>query len=116
MIGDVPDDTGAVHDTVIAAAPGVVVSPVGAPGGAGVGCGVATADGSDGTLDPEIEGYAEGLAQLSPASIAQAKATIEALTAGRADPDIAAGFEALFVGPDFAEGRAAFLGRRPPRF
>ncbi|CAB4582506.1 unannotated protein [freshwater metagenome] len=52
MIGDVPDDTGAVHDTVIAAAPGVVVSPVGAPGGAGVGCGVATADGSDGTLDP----------------------------------------------------------------
>jgi len=70
----------------------------------------------DGTLDPELEGYAEGLAQLSPASIAQAKATIEALTAGRADPDIAAGFEALFVGPDFAEGRAAFLGRRPPRF
>ncbi|MGA0827914.1 MAG: enoyl-CoA hydratase/isomerase family protein [Gemmobacter sp.] len=69
-----------------------------------------------GTLDAEIADYAEGLAQLSPASIAQAKATIEALTAGRTDPAIAAGFEALFVGPEFAEGRAAFLGRRPPRF
>lgn len=69
-----------------------------------------------GTLDAEVDAYAVELARLSPASIAQAKATINALTAAQAEPAIMDGFAALFVGPDFAEGRAAFRERRPPRF
>lgn len=60
--------------------------------------------------------YATGLADLSPASIRQAKATINALAPATSDPALLSGFAALFSGPDFAEGRAAFLERRAPRF
>ena len=60
--------------------------------------------------------HAAALAELSPASIRQAKATINALAPATTDPAIVAGFTALFSGPDFAEGRAAFLERRAPRF
>jgi enoyl-CoA hydratase/carnithine racemase len=73
---------------------------------------VSEADG----LDTAVAEYAETLARLSPASIAQAKATVNALAPACADPALLAGFAALFSGPDFAEGRAAFLGRRAPEF
>jgi enoyl-CoA hydratase/carnithine racemase len=61
-----------------------------------------------------VQDYAAGLAELSPASIRLAKATVDAL---RPPPGPGgAAFDALFSGPDFAEGRAAFLERRKPRF
>jgi enoyl-CoA hydratase/carnithine racemase len=69
-----------------------------------------------GGLDPAVDDYAETLARLSPASIAQAKATVNALAPACADPALLAGFAALFSGSDFAEGRAAFLARRAPEF
>ena len=69
-----------------------------------------------GALDADVAACAEELARLSPASIAQAKATVNALAPVADDPALIAGFLALFSGPDFAEGRAAFLARRPPRF
>lgn len=70
------------------------------------------------TADPltGAEAHAEILAGLSPASIRQAKRTVNALAATACDPAIAKGLAALFQGPDFAEGRAAFLERRKPRF
>ena len=64
--------------------------------------------------DDAVDRYASGLAELSPASIRVAKATVDALGLR---PEVAnAEFQALFSGPDFAEGRAAFLGRRKPVF
>lgn len=67
-------------------------------------------------LDAEVAAYAETLAAMSPASLAQAKATIDAMAPRVADPALEAAFAALFSGPDFAEGRAAFLEKRAPRF
>jgi enoyl-CoA hydratase/carnithine racemase len=73
---------------------------------------------ADDALAAETLAYAESLAALSPASIRVAKAMVNRLTqpdpAGRAE--MQAAYEATFAGPDFAEGRAAFLERRPPRF
>jgi enoyl-CoA hydratase len=60
--------------------------------------------------------YAETLAQLSSASIRQAKRTVNALAAAASDAALASDLAALFSGADFIEGRAAFLERRPPRF
>jgi enoyl-CoA hydratase/carnithine racemase len=71
---------------------------------------------AQGGLEAAVSDYAEALAALSPASIAQAKATVNALAPSSADPALRAGFAALFSGPDFAEGRAACLDRRAPRF
>lgn len=65
---------------------------------------------------PAAAARAEALAALSPASIRQAKRTVNALAAAARDADLARGLADLFRGPDFAEGRAAFLERRPPRF
>lgn len=62
------------------------------------------------------EAYANTLAELSSASIRQAKRTVNALAAATTDATLARGMAALFSGPDFLEGRAAFLERRPPRF
>ena len=61
--------------------------------------------------------YAESLAALSPASLRVTKATVDAVASGlgRRD-DIARAFETTFTGPDFAEGRSAFLEKRKPRF
>ena len=71
-----------------------------------------------GALAAAVLDFAAELAALSPASIRAAKAMVNAITAP--DPTRAAAlrpqFEATFSGPDFAEGRAAFLARRPPRF
>lgn len=66
----------------------------------------------------EATAYAEGLANLSSFSIRATKATINRL----ASPDEAASaalhatFVAGFEGPDFKEGRAAFIARRKPSF
>jgi enoyl-CoA hydratase/carnithine racemase len=60
--------------------------------------------------------YAEGLASLSPASIAVTKRIVNSLIPVPLDAALAQDFEALFTGPDFAEGTRAFLGRRQPRF
>lgn len=67
-------------------------------------------------LSAAVADYAAGLSRLSPASIRQAKATVNALAPATSDPALAAALAALFTGPDFAEGRAAFLERRSPRF
>ncbi len=70
-------------------------------------------------LARDCAAYAETLAALSPASIRFAKA---AVNAALLPPDPAraaalrAAYAACFAGPDLAEGRTAFLERRPPRF
>lgn len=73
---------------------------------------------ADGELEAEVDAYAGTVAALSPATIRHAKATIAALAA--ADPARAAAlraeFDALFAGPDAAEGLAAYRDRRRPRF
>jgi enoyl-CoA hydratase/carnithine racemase len=51
-------------------------------------------------------------------SIAHTKRSILSIAgiAPVADADLQAGFENCFAGPDFAEGYAAFLAKRSPRF
>jgi enoyl-CoA hydratase/carnithine racemase len=51
-------------------------------------------------------------------SIAHTKRSILSIAgiAPVADADLQAGFEGCFAGPDFAEGYAAFLAKRSPRF
>ncbi len=69
-------------------------------------------------LKDTVMGYARGLAALSQASIRGAKRAVEAIAAGLAieTPAYRALAEAAALGPDFAEGRAAFAERRAPRF
>jgi len=73
----------------------------------------------DHALAQSVSDYARMLTQVSPASLRVTKATVNALSPipGAAatnldtvDREIAA----LFSGPDFAEGRAAFMARRKP--
>ena len=68
--------------------------------------------------DPEAEAaaYAESVAGNAPASVRLAKAMVNGLTAPAVDPALQAAFEGIFAGPDFAEGRAAFVEKRKPRF
>jgi enoyl-CoA hydratase/carnithine racemase len=72
----------------------------------------------DADLKRTVLDYAEGLAELSPASIKAAKAIVNRLA--DSDPkgreETRALFEATFLGRDFAEGRAAFRERRKPKF
>jgi enoyl-CoA hydratase/carnithine racemase len=69
-------------------------------------------------LQDTVIGYARGLAALSQASIRGAKRAVEAIAAGMAveTPAYRALAEAAALGPDFAEGRAAFVERRVPQF
>ena len=62
--------------------------------------------------------WAAELAALSATSMAGIKATIGLIGGyGQADEaQVRAAFDAAFTGPDFAEGTAAFLQRRAPRF
>ena len=79
-----------------------------------------------GLIDRRIEaalretafGYARGLADLSQASIRGAKRAVDAIVAGMTveTPAFRALAEAAALGPDFAEGRAAFGEKRTPRF
>jgi enoyl-CoA hydratase/carnithine racemase len=68
------------------------------------------------TLASETDAYAAVLAELSPASHRMTKATINALSTPPDAVHLTAAFEALFTGPDFAEGRRAFLDKRKPAF
>lgn len=75
----------------------------------------------DDALLATVQDYAEALATLSPASQRLTKAIVNGLTRvpGEPAPDLAAlehDFEEVFSGPDFTEGRAAFLERRKPQF
>lgn len=69
-------------------------------------------------LEGAVAEYAAGVASLSHASIATTKRFVAAISAGQhaeTGATSAAYLDAL-DGPDFAEGRAAFLARRAPRF
>jgi enoyl-CoA hydratase/carnithine racemase len=69
-------------------------------------------------LEPAAMAYAEEVARLSSESIRTAKAIVNRLSQPDAETcrDLHAMFEASFSGPDFAEGRKAFLEKRPPAF
>ena len=79
-----------------------------------------------GLIDRRIEtalmdtaiGYARGLAELSQISVRGGKRAIDAIAAGMAveTPAFRALTEAAALGPDLAEGRAAFAEKRTPRF
>ncbi|RBP08669.1 enoyl-CoA hydratase/carnithine racemase [Roseiarcus fermentans] len=79
-----------------------------------------------GLIDRRIEtalretalGYARGLADLSQTSIRSAKRTVDAIAGGLTveTPAFRALVERAALGPDFAEGRAAFGEKRPARF
>lgn len=68
------------------------------------------------TLAETTLAEAERLAALSAASLRVTKATLNALSAPPDRPDLTRAIDALFSGPDFAEGRSAFLARRRPSF
>ena len=69
-------------------------------------------------LRETVLGYARGLADLSQASIRGAKRAVHAIAGGLAveTPAFRALTEEAALGPDFAEGRAAFAEKRPARF
>ena len=69
-------------------------------------------------LHDTVLGYARGLAELSQASIRAAKRTVEVIAAGMIveTPAFRALVESAAFGVDFAEGRAAFAGKRAAKF
>jgi enoyl-CoA hydratase/carnithine racemase len=69
-------------------------------------------------LEETVLGYARGLAVLSQTSIRGAKRAIDAIMAGMEaeTPAYRALTESAALGPDFAEGRAAFAQKRNPKF
>lgn len=64
------------------------------------------------------EAYARELAGLSAVSLATSKRMIRSILDGAVaeGPEHRAWLDAAFAGPDFAEGYAAFLEKRAPRF
>ncbi len=69
-------------------------------------------------LQETVLGYARGLAALSQASIRGGKRAVDAIAGGLTveTPAFRALAEAAALGPDFAEGRAAFVEKRTPKF
>jgi enoyl-CoA hydratase/carnithine racemase len=69
-------------------------------------------------LQETVLGYARGLAELSQVSIRGAKRAVDAVAAGMSQetPRYRALTEAAALGPDFAEGRAAFAEKRAAKF
>ncbi len=69
-------------------------------------------------LESAAATFIDALLAASPTSQRAAKAIVQRILEGAHDDDetSAAGFDAAFTGSDFAEGVAAFLARRPPRF
>ena len=69
-------------------------------------------------LHETVLGYARGLAELSQASIRGGKRAVDAIAAGMRveTPAFRALAESAALGPDFAEGRAAFAEKRPAKF
>ena len=72
----------------------------------------------DEKLDQAVETYAGGLASLSQTSIRIAKAMIDTIAQGAAEPtpELEQAFQASFSGADFKEGYAAFMEKRKPDF
>src|SRR5271165_3421141 len=68
-------------------------------------------------LQETVLGYARGLAALSQASIRGGKRAVDAIAGGLTveTPAFRALAEAAALGPDFAEGRAAFVEKRAPK-
>ena len=69
-------------------------------------------------LQETVLGYARGLAEMSQMSIRGTKRAIDAIDAGMSKeaPGYRALTETAALGPDFAEGRAAFAGKRTAKF
>ncbi len=69
-------------------------------------------------LQETVLGYARGLAELSQASIRGGKRAVDAIAAGMAieTPAFRSLAESAALGPDFAEGRAAFAEKRAAKF
>ena len=69
-------------------------------------------------LEETVLDYARGLAGLSQVSIRSAKRAVDAIAAGMSQesPACRALAEAAALGPDFAEGRAAFAAKRATNF
>jgi 1,4-dihydroxy-2-naphthoyl-CoA synthase len=66
-------------------------------------------------LHATVEGFAREIAALSQASIRGAKRAVAAVLQGD-DGGLRGLVEAAALGEDFREGRAAFAGKRKPRF
>ena len=66
-------------------------------------------------LHATVEGFAREIAALSQASIRGAKRAVAAVLQGD-DAGLRGLVEAAALGEDFREGRAAFAGKRKPRF
>ena len=69
-------------------------------------------------LQETVLGYARGLADMSQMSIRGGKRAVDAVAAGLAHetPGFRALTEVAAFGPDFAEGREAFAGKRAANF
>jgi enoyl-CoA hydratase/carnithine racemase len=69
-------------------------------------------------LQETVLGYARGLAEISQMSARGAKRAVDAIAAGlaRETPSYRALTETAALGPDFAEGRAAFTEKRAAKF
>ena len=69
-------------------------------------------------LNSVVSKYAAYLAAMSKTSISIAKETIESISRGdiSPSPELKSAFDATFSGSDFAEGYAAFLEKRSPKF
>jgi enoyl-CoA hydratase/carnithine racemase len=74
----------------------------------------------DEALQDTVTAYATDLADLSPASLRATKSIVNSLSPLPGETNgtraLDQTFAALFTGPDFAEGRSAFLERRKPAF
>jgi enoyl-CoA hydratase/carnithine racemase len=73
---------------------------------------------ASGTLDAELAAYTALLTANSPATLAVAKDFCTRAMGGQKTEDAAtrAAYLDILEGPDFAEGREAFLHRRAPKF
>src|SRR5690606_38888617 len=71
-----------------------------------------------GGLDLRAQELAPAIAQNAPLSVRASKASIGAVVSGLAEDISRAGKlgDATFESADYAEGRAAFKEKRPPRF
>ncbi len=69
-------------------------------------------------LDAAVAAFVAQVCAASGSSQRASKAIVARILAGATDdtPETSAGFDAAFEGPDFAEGVAAFLGKRAPVF
>ena len=68
-----------------------------------------------GELAAAVESWAREIAALSQTSIRGAKRAVEAIARGD-EAELRDLVEAAALGEDFREGRAAFAGKRKPRF